>query len=330
MNPSARVGYRLTLAAVVALLGVPLSLQPARAGVIQRLRVQVSDQRQEASVFGVTSNDITQDIFLDLTNNNPAMGLQGRATGAIDRFGSLGLTLRALGAALATDPTVRASVLIGSDDFVNLTSSPQTVIGNVIIDGGQLRLFVARDVEIEYRLRLGLGSRGGVPGVLLPPETSQNLMTLTAEAQATSSPAVDMGGILAADGNFQQTFSTSGGGLDATATFEPENLGGIVDIPVSIQSFNLGTVSAGNRFIVGYLFELQIRPRSGTLGGFTEEALAEYSDPLNLSGNPAFRISFAPVGEPSVVPEPCSVLLIGSGGLVLLVHAWRRRQLATD
>lgn len=114
------------------------------------------------------------------------------------------------------------------------------------------------------------------------------------------------------------------------ATFDP--VAGIVEIPLSVQSFDLGRdpfgdpviINPGDRVHVGYQFSLYIKPLDGNEGFAGDGVFGGYSDPLQLSLNRAFTVQFQPAsGGGSAVPEPSglALLAIGSG---LLGVPWRR------
>src|SRR5689334_18018465 len=125
MNASDRILSRLVWAAVLAVIGISLAPRWAGAGVIQEVTVTVSGQPDAATIFGVTSADIDHDIFAAVANG----GGRARATGAINRFGSLGLDL--FTPAMAS---LSARVLIASDEFVNTSDSTQRILATAIID----------------------------------------------------------------------------------------------------------------------------------------------------------------------------------------------------
>jgi hypothetical protein len=277
------------------MLGIFLSASPAaQAGVYQYAEAIVSDKNVAQSIFGVTGPDITQDILADLTNiTQPVGSPHGHSTVAVGRFGAVGIDLSAVG--LARDFTspnnhVGAVVIIGSDEFVNVTGSTQGVLANAIVDGGTLRMVASTNMVMQYSLSVGLYDLGNVPI-----ETNQAMAAFNAQLAAGQGFLKEQSGTLVSDANLHTTFSTAHGGLDAT--YDPFTL--TVTIPISGQTFDLGTVGPNDRFEVGYEFAIDVGPVQGHDGDI-EIATAKYSDPLNLSsGHPAFSVSFTSALEPS-------------------------------
>lgn len=307
---------RVIRAAAGVLLLLTLTLLPAnvaQAGVIQEVKIVVADQSDSALVFGVTGADITTDIFASVINlSSPIGSPNGQGRGSIGRFGNLGVSFEATGVAEpanAPDNTLSARVLIGSDEFVNHTGATQSVRATAIIDGGLLHL-VAANMELSYELSVGIFD------LEMEPISTSEISTLV-DAGIAAGFGVHAGGSLIGDASFATTFTSFGGGLDAT--FNPTT--GMLDIPVSVQSFDLGTIEPGHRFAVGYEFKMQLRPRTGNQG-ILEIARAQYSDPLNVPNYPAFTVSFTPT---TAIPEPSSLVLLSIGGLALLGYGRTRR-----
>jgi hypothetical protein len=319
MNRSNGILIRLVAACAVVVVGITLDTRAARAGVIQQIAVDVSGQDDSDSVFGITGSDITRNLFAEVSNSNPPLGSpSGRSRGAVGPNGSLGLDLKAFHGASAANLSanmVTADVLIGSDEFVNLTNRRQTVVAGALIDGGRLRIVPgATNVQITYRLTVGTFDCGMVP--LLTSEIDTKLLATDTLAGARPGAVFQIAGATftaGADGS--QTLTTLGGGLGATLDAGT----GTVDIPLSFPSFVLGSVESGDRFLVGYEFHLEIGPVPSADATF-EEALARYSDPLSLSGRPAFTVSFQ-----SAVPEPSSAVPGGVALLALIGLACRRK-----
>jgi hypothetical protein len=317
MNTLSRVRRRVVATAVVTLFSIPLTSAPALAGVIQQVRVDVTDQSDSDIVFGITGDDITSDIRASVTNPVPPPGSpSGAATGAVNQFGALGVSVGGSGIAVSENPhnAVSARVLIGSDDFLNSTGQIQTVVASAIIDGGRLRLIGARNLQISYELTVGMLDLG-----VVPPASQSGTLLNTDRALGISVGPGSVGVFQTAGGMFKAaddgslSLTTFGGGLAATLDADAST----VEIPISVQSFVLGPVRPAGRIHVGYEFVLKIAPVRGKTATF-DRAFANYSDPLNLSGNPAFQVSFQPI------PEPSAAVLAALAGFA----SWRRASTA--
>ena len=103
------------------------------------------------------------------------------------------------------------------------------------------------------------------------------------------------------------------GGLNLGATFDNMFQ---VEIPLSLQTLDLGTLQPGERLLLGYRATITIEHN-----GAAEGMIGQYADPLTLSGepNPVFRLDGVTI---TPVPEPRMALLCVAG---LAIIALRRR-----
>jgi hypothetical protein len=284
----------------------------AQAGVLQRVFAEravngmgVNSARED--VFGVTSTDITRDIFAQI-GAFPDLGYQ--ATSSAGRFGSVWLS-----AALNQSGVVSVDsrVIVASDEFVNLTGAPQQATANFIIDGGFLLLDGGRNARATYHLSPLGANLGNVPI-----ETDQSRFAFLNTPCFPVCPEFSTSGVLEADASGNLSFMQFG--EDIGATFKPP---GLVDIPLSFQSFDLGIVNPSDRLYLKYDFILSTEVGTHIpilTPGAAEGIFAQFSDPFNLSGHPVLpTITLQPLQQPpTVIPEPSTFILIVVGALVLL------------
>lgn len=110
---------------------------------------------------------------------------------------------------------------------------------------------------------------------------------------------------LASDAMGTRSFTSSfTGGLDLGATFDNMLQ---VEIPLSLQTLDLGTLQPSERLLLGYRAIITIEHN-----GAIEGLVGQYSDPITLSGepNPIFRLDGVTI---TPVPEPRMALLCLAG-----------------
>jgi hypothetical protein len=270
-------------------------------------------------VFVPTSADVTTNILAAVPGGAQNLGYFAQSSAG--SFGQVGLSAGAFGVRPGSE--VFSEVLIGSDEFVNTTGVPQHVQANFIVDGGSIADFFSTDTTVTFTLDVGaenVGSDG--------PEMRR------AFAEAAIRDAATFGGaggffpgfeggsyeaIYATDSSGSPSFAdTFEGGLDLGAIFDPGS-DIKVDIPLSLQSLDLGTVQPGDRLMLGYRAAFLIEQ-----DGVSEGIFADFSDPLQLSNNSILSsLSFTPVDQPSDVPSPAGLPLLAGGLLVLLLRRLR-------
>ena len=304
------------LYSLVIVLGSGLFMPDvARAGVLQAVVVKLAVDgvfgtpvREE--VFGATSSDITDGILAQI-GAFPTLGF--RAVSSASQFGSVGLS----GAVFPRGIGVQSSVFVASDEFTNVTGAPQRATANFVIDGGSLFIEAGRDVQASYFLHLTAWNLGNVP---IRTERSRFPPLVRPSLIATGEFITS--GVLEADasGNLSFTPNQFLPGRDIGAVFDP--LGGRVEIPLSLQSLELGILAPGDRLFLDYELEL-----TADVQGRSEGAFVRFSDPFNLSGSPALpTIVLQPLELPSnTVPEPSTFALIVASALVPLGLGLRRR-----
>lgn len=320
-----RSGSRPTRTPSIRRLGSSLILafvaSHAQAGVLQQVNTGYQPAGGAApitstdTIFVPTSADVNRNIFAQV---GAATGFYGVASAGV--FGQVGLETQMIASPPAT--TVFAEVLVGSDEFVNVSGSAGTVSSRFIVDGGSIADFFSTDTTVSFQLEVGAQVLGAVG-----PETSQPAMeTATRITAAFGSaggffPGFDGGGYsidYTTDVLGLPSFSTSvNGGLDLGATFDP--LTGIVDIPFSVQDLDLGMLLPGERLMVAYRASLTIDQR-----GVSEGIRAQFSDPFNLGSTAILSaLRFTPDNTPSgpgQVPSP------GTLALLMLGAAWGLRR----
>ena len=300
---------------IPALLLLMMAVPPAQALVLQRVEV-VSELDFGPSpdpfedtvieeVKGMTSADINQATFgamADSRSDNAIGVINYQASAAIGQFGSVGLEASLSGGIFANEAyELSTRVIIESDEFVNLTGAPRRAVANFIIDGGELFL-EAGNAKIEFNLFVESENLGNVP-IATDPLDFPLILT---------GPQFFAGGLFEAEANGDTTFRILGNDIGATRVSRTN-----VDIPLSLQSLDLGILGPGDRMAVVYDFTYLLTMTGP--GAFSEGMSAQLSDPLMLSNIPALEVNFTPV---SSVPEPSVLLLVGIG---LLLGALRLR-----
>jgi hypothetical protein len=290
---------------IVALLA-PL---PAHSGTVQEVEVRFSpasgpEVTDSDGIFGTTSGDINRDVLAQIS-------LPGRyaATAAAGRFGQVGLQVADLSAGVGS--TLAARVLVGSDEFVNVFGVPAQARMQFIVDGGRLFHGFSTNTTVTFELRVGAENRG------VADPLSELLLPGFAESAAV------LGTLLAGGGSYTATLSTDAagnrsfsssfaGGLDLEAAFDGIRT---VDIPLSLQSLDIGTVLPNERLLIGYLATITIAQNGGVEG-----VSGAFSDPFTLTGapNPIFALDgvvLTPIPEPRVFEMLIAGLIVVSGAL---------------
>jgi hypothetical protein len=258
-------------------------------------------------IFGATSGDIDRDVLAQI-------GLTGRYTvsAAAGRFGQVGLQVGNLSA--GSGSTLVASVLVGSDEFVNVLSVPARVRTQFIVDGGRLFDAFSTSASVTFDLHVGAMNRG--------PSGPLSDLILPGFAQA----AADLGYLSGAGGTYTATLSTDAGGnrsfassftggLDLGTTFDGIRA---AEIPLSLQTLEMGTLQPNERLLIGYSASITI-----VQNGAAEGISGSFSDPFTLTGepNPIFALGGVVL---TPIPEPhMAVLLLA--GLAAVSYARHRR-----
>ena len=315
---ASRTGLLLT-----TLVGGACSFGAAQAGVLQLATAtnEISGVTTTSTdaVFEPTSGDIARNILASVGSQG-AGGPGYFSTASAGVFGQIGLE-SGITTSIGT-PAVFSEVLIGSDEFVNVSGRSGTVSSRFIIDGGQIRDFFSTDTRVTFNLQVGATV---VTAQETDPALMENATRITAGFGSAGGFFADyLGGgytaIYSTDGSANATLSTTfEGGLDLGATLDPTTR--TVEIPFSLQSLELGVLGPGDRLLIGYLASFLIE-----VDGVTEGIVASFSDPLSLTG-PALLASleFTPDGTDNSVPLP------GTLGLLLpVLVAWRRFRRCAD
>jgi hypothetical protein len=290
-----------------------IASMPALSGVVQQVETrfipsagaEVVDSDQ---VFATTSGDVSRDVVAQI-------GLLGRynVAAAAGRFGQVGLQVGNLSA--GTGSTLIASVLVGSDEFVNVSGRPARVRTQFIVDGGRLLDAFSTNTSVTFDLQVGaqnMGAAEPLPDIILP---------------GFAEGAAELGSLLAGGGRYTATLSTDAGGnrsftssfiggLDLKATFD-----GIreVEIPLSLQTLELGTLQPNDRLLIGYLATITI-----TQNGAAEGISGAFSDPFTLSGEPNPLLALGGVVL-TPIPEPSAALMLIAGLIVISCAGLRPR-----
>ena len=278
---------------------------PVPGGVVQQVETRFTplagaEVIDSDEIFGTASGDINRDVLAQI-------GLPGRynVTAAAGRFGQVGLQVGNLSA--GTGSTLTARVLVGSDEFVNVSGAPARVRTQFIVDGGRLFDAFSTDTSVTFDLRVGaenLGPAEPFGDIVLPgfAESAAELgFLLAGGGRYTANLATDAGG----NRSFTSSFI---GGLDLEATFD-----GIreVEIPLSLQTLELGTLQPNDRLLIGYLATITI-----TQNGGAEGISGTFSDPFTLIGEPNPILALGGVVL-TPVPEPSVALMLIAGLLVI-------------
>jgi hypothetical protein len=236
---------------------------------------------------------ITQDITAMLSSpDNYSL------VASVGRFGEVGLSATSFPG--SSPNNFQALVGVSNDEFVNRTGVAQHALLRVVVDGGMMQLVLNP-------------SGSGVESVAYD-------YALTSLIHPLGNPGVGFGkrdfiskGSLGPDVNGILTFTTVESGAQLGATFDPATA--TVTIPLSFQTFDLGVLPPNASLLLLFTFSF------GLVNDGTSFEAASYSDPFHLSTNPALgTVTF----QPAAVPEPCGLVLLGSGGLAVLVLRRRR------
>lgn len=312
---------RITCALLlVAGLALASSSKPANASVLQLVEAAVlpggggAGVSDSDEVFVPTSADVTRNIFAGVGARTGGPGFFGASSAGV--FGQVGMEARLF--AVPPGSSLRTEVLIGSDEFINVSGFSGTVRSNFIIDGGFMRDLFSTNTTITFMLEVGAQNLGPVG-----PETGR--LAFESASRTTASfggaggffPGFEGGRYTAsysADAAGTGSFNAvAEGGLDLGATYDAA--AGNIDIPFSLQSLDLGQLTPGDRLLIAYRAEFLI-----TQNGISEGIALGFSDPFNLSDNPLLSsLRFTPTAS---VPLPGTLALMVLGAAC----AWRSRR----
>jgi hypothetical protein len=295
----------------------------ASAGVIQSVSTSIDGsalampESDDEEIFKLDSADITSDIHAQI-GQTPGSGYTG-AAGA-GRFGQIGLRTGIFRTILGAK--VSARVVVASDEFVNPLGVAQRVRTQFIIDGGEFIDPFSTNNRIAFSLEVGGENRG-----MMEPVT--DAIRMKGEGSIAAAFGGTGGSISGFNGgSYFLTWSTDAmgaknlsissiGGLDLHAAVVDRNL----EIPLSLQTLELGVLGPGERLLLGYIATIEIEQN-----GVSEGSTGEYSDPFVLMGD---SIRSHVIMEP--VPEPVSRMLSALGLLmgarVCRAAKWKRRTL---
>lgn len=223
-----------------------------------------------------TSADIDTPILASIT------GPSYYATAALGAFGQLGVTGQMYG-----NGTLCAQVSVQSDEYVNLFGSPQRAVARFVIDGGQLVLQFTPGGTLFFQL--------AVRADVYQDSTSLYDKLFSANAELSIPPG-------------QET--------PTTVSFRGDDIGmthigmGVVEIPLSFQTFEIGVIPPDARIELEYLLTIEANAPQ-----YAEGLFFQFSDPLSIDGEGAL----VPIVEFSDVPEPLTALLL-TGGLAAMRH----------
>jgi hypothetical protein len=309
---SGKAPDRRTALRALVLGAMLIAPMPSLSGVVQQVETRFTPSAgaevvDRDEIFGTTSGDINRDILAQI-------GLLGRynVTAAAGRFGQVGLQVGNLSA--GTGSTLTAKVLVGSDEFVNAFGVPARVRTQFIVDGGRLLDAFSTNTNVTFELQVGADNMGvaePLPDLILPgfAEGAAGLGHLLAGGgRYTATLSTDVGG----NRSFTSSFL---GGLDLGATFD-----GIreVEIPLSLQTLELGTLLPGERLLIGYLATITIGQN-----GAAEGISGTFSDPFTLTGEPNPILALGGVVQ-TPIPEPHAATLVIAGLLLIGCARCRR------
>lgn len=283
---------RLTALSTVA-LGLLLAW-PASATVIHQVILEYDDdldpfngtlEHSSDRIEVPTPADVNRALLATLNGSGHS------ASGAVGRFGALGLT------GFHFSPgRLEASVSISDDAIGNPFSVPMRAVANFIIDGGRFDLIAGssnplQPASITWQLDVYSEALGGIFG----PSHFQSFLELE------SNDFLDV--------------TLTAGGADVGA-YKPQPNGTAVEMPFSFQTIDLGILPGGGVIDLQYVVSIR------TEAEVAEGVFFEFSDPIDVSGGSPFSIEFLPVPEPGAL----ALLLVGAGVLVAAQRkaAWPR------
>jgi hypothetical protein len=198
------------------------------------------------------------------------------ATASVGPFGNLGIAAQMSGTG-----TLSSQILISNDEFTNPLSIPQRAEAHFIVDGGLLAMLAGNGSRLFLSLEVGALVRDA-NGLSAGSETFSSLIQL-------EQTVTDL------------EFLTDGRSLGAT--FDGQSR---VDIPLSLQSLDLGLIPGNGSILINY--EVLIR---ADVDVFSEFVVYQFSDPLQVDGTGEFpTVIFS---APAVVPEPSGFLALAAG-----------------
>ncbi len=206
------------------------------------------------------------------------------ASGSVGRFGNYGIQ----GTQSINAHSMQTQVVIANDDIVNFTGIPQRIKANFIIDGGEFVLAAAPGATLKYDLNLFIDDSPTSGADFLFPDRSvfRSFGTLS--------------------GELDQSTTFVSGGDDIEAVFDGVHS---VEIPVSLQSVDLGVLNPGQR--IGLQYQMDV---TTSVPQFVEFLSFQFSDPLSVDG-----VGASPTIEFSAVPIPAAGLLFMPALAALLV-----------
>ena len=285
-----------------------LGCATASAGVLQRVEVGFTPPGGTEGVisdaiFRMSSAAVDEDIVAQSTV--PGSHALSASAG---RFGQVGMSVNDVNA--LTGSVMRAEVLVGSDEFVNIASRPARVRTSFIIDGGELRDLFSINTSVTFELQVGAQNLG-----IAPAGTSASPLGLEITADFGANGLFPGGGYTArleSDAGGARSFTSSfTNGLDLEATFDGVRT---VEIPLSLQTLELGILGPNERLLVAYRATITV-----VQNGIVEGVSGQFSDPFTLSGEPNPILALNGVTL-TPVPEPSHALLL-LAGLALLAAA---------
>jgi hypothetical protein len=209
------------------------------------------------------------------------------AAGSIGVFGNLGVE----GAMFRTGRLL-TQASVSNDEFVNPLSTPQHAQANFIVDGGSLVMLAGPASHLSFQLSL-------TARILTAAGTDHHSESFVSNIELEQ---------LVTGLDFQ-TFGPSLG-----ATYDGAFR---VDIPLSLQTLDLGLIPGGGSIDFDYLLTIEAETV-----GFTEIAAWRFSDPVQVDGLGEFpTVLFA---DAAAVPEPSGLVPLAIAALGLLGFGVRR------
>ena len=188
-----------------------------------------------------TSADIDRDVSLRISG--PGYDAQA----AIGRFGQLGVE-----SLMLVPGTMTNDIFIASNEHVNVFAFPQRAKANFIIDGGHASMFAGPLSKLSMSISLE--------------------STIFDSSGNPVESRMWQGGFDLEVPEFDSVPIFTPFGEDISATFD-----GTVDIPLSLQTFDIGIVPPGGRVNVSYKFFAL-----ASIEQFSELTTWSFSDPLQI------------------------------------------------